>query len=194
MKEEKIELVFHGPYKFVNGPDSLFLCDFARSEGIYIWTIKDEAHKINFVHYIGETTAFAKRQRDHLIHITGQNYLIIDADWARQGIEKIVWNGLWRDRSKTAVQTLLDKYVDTSKKVVDYIGIINVYFAPTTIASDIRRHIERCLGWNMRLKYPDLKVFYPDDTIVSKPMAIKGINLKMVLPEDIAGIESEMII
>ena len=147
---------------------------------------------MNYVHYIGETTAFAKRQRDHLIHITGQNYRIIDADWAIQGIEKIVWNGLWRDRSKTAVQNLLDKYVDNSKKVVDYVGIINVYFAPTTMPSDIRRHIEGCLGWNMRLNYPDLKVFYPNDNIISKPLEIKGFNLRITLPEAIDGIDSEL--
>lgn len=115
--DETITLNFHGPFKFTKGDNYLFRTSFVKNEGIYIWTIKDETNNTNYVHYVGETTAFGKRQREHLIQMTGLNYRIIDADFARKGIEKIVWNGMWRDRSPDAVVNLLDNYNEVSRKV-----------------------------------------------------------------------------
>jgi len=154
-----ITLDFFGPFKFTKGENYLYRSEYAGKEGIYIWTIKDEKNNVNYVHYIGETVSFGKRQREHFIQITGLNYRIIDPDFARQGIEKIVWNGLWRDRSLDAIATLLDNYGESSQKVKEYIGLINIYFAPTTLEKYLRRHIEGCIGWNFRNKYPDLKPF-----------------------------------
>jgi len=126
--------------------------------------------------------------------MTGLNYRIIDPDFARQGIEKIVWNGMWRDKSLSAVATLLDNYNEVTKKVVDYIGLINVYFAPTNFETDLRRHIEGCLGWNLRNKYLDLKIFYPDDNHVGTKAQRLEQKLLINLPENISGIDREQII
>jgi len=38
-------LHFHGPFKFARGDINLFHSGFAKSEGIYIWTIKDKVNK-----------------------------------------------------------------------------------------------------------------------------------------------------
>jgi hypothetical protein len=191
---ETVKLDFYGPYKFIKGANYLFYSDFVKSQGIYIWTIKDEKNKVNYVHYVGETVSFGKRQREHFIQMTGLNYRIIDPDFARQGIEKIIWNGLWRDKSLDAVAKLLDNYENVSKKVTEYIGIINVYFAPTNIETHFRRHIEGCIGWNFRNKYPNLKTFYPDDNHVGTKPQRFGQKLILNLPERIAGIDQEQII
>lgn len=187
-------LNFHGPFTFTKGADYLFDTDFVKKEGLYIWTIKDEVDKLNYVHYIGETVCFGRRQREHLIQITGLNYRIIDADFARQGLEKIVWNGMWRDRTPNAVADLLENYNEVSKKVTDYIGLINVYFAPTTFELHLRRHIEGCISWNFSSKHPDLKKFYPGDHPIRVKTPWFGQRLILNLPEDIAGIDREQMI
>jgi len=192
--KQTVTLDFYGPYKFVRGSQYLYDSEFVKSEGIYIWTIKDEKNGNNFVHYVGETSSFGKRQREHLIQMTGLNYRIIDPDFARQGIEKIVWNGMWRDKSLNAVATLLDNYNEVAKKVVDYIGLINLYFAPTFLGPDVRKHIEGCLGWNLRNKYPNLKTFYPDDNHVGTKAQRLGQQLIINLPENISGIDREQTI
>lgn len=187
-------LTFHGPFTFTKGDTYLFNTGFVKNEGIYIWTIKDEVDRLNYVHYIGETICFGRRQREHLIQITGLNYRIIDADFARQGLEKIVWNGMWRDRTPNAVADLLENYNEVSKKVVDYIGLITVYFAPTTLELHLRRHIEGCIAWNFYSKHPDLKKFYPGDHPIRPQTRWLGQRLILELPEDIAGIDREQII
>jgi len=191
---QAITLDFFEPLKFIKGDNYLYDTEFVKSEGIYIWTIKDDKSGNNYIHYLGETVSFGKRQKEHLIQMTGLNYRIIDPDLARQGIEKIIWNGMWRDKSSNAVTTLLDNYNEVTKKVVDYIGLINVYFAPTTFETHLRRHIEGCLGWNFRNKYPDLKTFYPDDNHVGTKSHRLGQRLIVNLPENIAGIDREQTI
>lgn len=195
MEKQELLLKFHGPFSFGEDRDSLFKCDFASQKGIYIWTIKDALHKINYIHYIGITDrTFAERQREHLIHILGQDYRIIDVNAARRGEENIVWNGLWRDKSEGAIQKLLTQYANTSKKVVDYVKLINVYFAPTSLHNNLLCHIEGSLGWNLREKYPNLTLFYPTDNYVRKEKEKRNIRLLIELSEPIAGIDNELII
>jgi hypothetical protein len=126
--------------------------------------------------------------------MTGLNYRLVDPDFARQGIEKIVWNGMWRDKSPEAVANLLDNHDEVSKKVIECVGLINVYFGPTTLKSDLRKHIEGCLGWNLRNKYPNLKLFYPDDNHVGRKPELLEQKLIVNLPEPIAGIDREQMI
>jgi hypothetical protein len=114
--------------------------------------------------------------------MTGLNYRIIDPVSARQGIEKIIWNGMWRDKTADAVASLLDNYGKVSNSVVEYIGLINVYFAPTTFETHLRRHIEGCIGWNLRNSYPDLKTFYPDDNHVGTKAKRLGEKLTLIPP------------
>lgn len=192
--ETSFVLNFSRPLKFTRGESYLYDSEFTESEGIYIWTIKDERNGQNYVHYIGETRAFGNRQREHLFQMTGLNYRIICPDAAKEGIQKILWNGLWRDKSANAVANLLDSYDEVSRAVVKYISSINIYFAPTSLAADVRKHIEGCLGWNLRNKYPELKRFYADDNHVGTKAQRLGCKLIVNLPEVIAGIDKEQII
>ena len=189
-----IALTFHGPFTFTKGPHYLFNSGFLKNEGLYIWTIKDDVDNMNHVHYIGETGYFARRQRQHLVQMTGLNYPILDAGFARQGLQKIIWNGLARDKSRNAAADLLESYNEVSKKVTDYIGLINIYFAPTALGLRMRRHIQDSIIWNFRTNYPELKHFYPDDShLLVKPLR-RGQKLVLHLPEAIAGIDREQLI
>jgi hypothetical protein len=196
-QDNSINLHFHGPFKFTAGDNDLFKSEFARSEGIYIWTIKDEMNNANYVHYIGETFSFAKRMREHFTHIAGLNYRILEPAAARQGIELRIWNGMWKDKTASAVANVLERYEEVTERVVEYVGLINVYFAPTTLETQLRKHVEGCIGWNLRKKNkidPDLKLtrFYPDDNHVGTKSKPIGKTLKIILEEPIAGIDAEL--
>lgn len=193
-KGPALMLTFHGPFTFTKGTRYLFNSGFLKQEGLYIWTIRDEAEGINYVHYIGETGYFARRQRQHLIQMTGLNYAILDADFARQGIKRIAWHGMARDKSRNAAADLLENYNEVSKKVTGYVSLINVYFAPTRLRLHLRRHIQDCIIWNFRTQYPELKRFYSDDSHVAYKPQRFGQKLLLQLPEDIAGIEREQLI
>jgi hypothetical protein len=187
-------LTFHGPYTFTKGERYLFNSGFLKQEGLYIWTIRDEADNINYVHYIGETGYFARRQRQHLIQITGLNYPILDAGFARQGIKKIIWQGMARDKSRNAAADLIENYNEVSQKVTAYIELITIYFAPIRLPLHLRRHIQDCMIWNFRTQYPELKGFFPDDSHATYKPERLGHKLLLQLPEAIAGIDREQLI
>jgi hypothetical protein len=196
MIEDVLALEFHGPFQLTAGLNSLYESEFVRYEGIYLWTIKDEVKNLNYVHYIGETTSFGKRQKEHLTNIVGLNYLILNAEQARLGKFDTLWNGMWRDKSPTAVSSMLESYQKISREqVLDYISLVNVYFAPTKLESGIRKHIEGCIGWNLREKAKqemELKKFYPDDNHVGTMSQKLNRKLIVRLPEPIAGIDPEI--
>lgn len=186
--KEKITLDFYGPFKFV-GDNSIFTSPFAKSPGIYIWTVKDELNDTNYVTYVGETTSFAKRHREHFTQLMGLNYRIIDVEAAKKGTEVIVWNGMWRDRSVKATDNLLTCYESISRNVVDVITYYNIYFAPVYIDKQLRRHIEGCIGLNLRQNHKDLTVFYPDDNHITFKGHKYDRELIINLPEEIAGVD-----
>lgn len=187
-------LTFQGPYKFMMGKNYLFNTEFLSSEGIYLWTIKDEKHNLNYVHYIGETTAVFKRLKEHLINITGLNYRIIDAQLAKIGIENIIWNGLWRDKTSDGAAKLLENYSKVSRHVIDYIALINIYFAPVEVDANLRKRIEASISTNLRLRYPQYIVFYPGDNRVSVFRKRLNKKIEISLPEKINGMDTQIII
>jgi hypothetical protein len=189
-----IMLTFHGPFTFTKGPRYLFNSGLLKKEGLYIWTIKDAIDGMNHVHYIGGTGYFARRQRQHLVQLTGLNYPILDATFAQQGIKKVIWNGMAHDKSRHAAADLLENYNEVSKKVTDYISLITIYFAPFTSGLRMRRHVQDSIIWNFRTNYPELKQFYSDDTHACVKPLRQGQKLILNLPEDIAGIDREQTI
>jgi hypothetical protein len=191
--EQKI-LHFFGPYSFMKSSKSLFHSQYAKSEGIYLWVIKDKNKNLNYIEYVGETTNFAKRHREHITNFLGLNYRILDAQSALQGIPKIIWNGMWRDKSENAVGDTLENYDLISNQVTQYIKLIDVYFATTKFSSDIRKHIEGCIGWNLRNNYPHFATFYPADNHVGTKS--KKLDEKIIISADekILGLDNEMLI
>ena len=189
---EQTTLHFSGPFGFSNKKSSLFHSDYHQKEGIYLWVIKDELNNINYIHYVGETIKFAKRQKEHFTHMLGLNYYVIDANKAKQGIHSVVWNGMWRDKTNNAVQNTLENYEITSQHVTDYIEAIDVYFAPTNYPREIRRHIEGCIGWNLRNNHPELTKFYPNDNHVGTMKNKIGEILTITADERISGLGTQI--
>jgi len=185
-------LHFQGPFSYLNKESSLFHSENGQDEGIYLWVIKDISNNVNYIHYVGETTNFSKRHREHLTHILGLNYQVIDADSAKQGICRILWNGMWRDKRTDAAKHTLDNYASISRYVVNYVKCCDIYLAPTKFSREIRRHIEGCIGWNLKNKHPELTRFYPAD--MHTGMMKEPLNKTLTISSDqpIAGLDDEI--
>jgi len=185
-------LHFHGPFSFSKSERSLFHSEFAQDEGIYLWVINDEENRINYIHYVGETTNFAKRQREHFTHILGLDYSVIDPQKAKQGIHQVIWKGMWRDKSEDAVGDTLEYYENVCEHLIKYIEIIDIYFAKTNFPTNIRKHVEGCIGKDLRKKYPELTKFYPADNHLGTMKKMLGKIIKITADQPIAGLDAQI--
>jgi hypothetical protein len=187
---DSVKIHFNGPYSFANKNNSLFECKYSSSKGIYLWTINTKIG--NLIHYIGETDNFAKRHREHLINILGLNYGIFDISQAKEVKSVLIWKGLWRDKSPNPVEKLLMNYSKLSAIVIEYINSLDVFFAETDVDNNTRKHIEGSIGWNLRTKYPDYKILYPDDNHIGRSTKRMGKKLYITSNEVILGLDSEI--
>jgi hypothetical protein len=182
-----MNLTFTGPFTFA-GPDSVFEAPCSASAGISLWTIRQSADHAYLIHYVGETASLGKRYRDHLTHILGLNYGIIEPVKAREGVCKWAWKGMWRDRTATGPLRALKTYRDRHKKVLAYLDCIDIFFAVTDVDTKLRKHIEGCIGWNLRNNHPEWKVLYPDDNHVGAMAGVDHGELKISAPALIRGL------
>ncbi len=186
------ELNFTGPYRFRENGNSLFNSPFARSAGIYLWTVQQRSDSSHLIHYIGETTSFARRHREHLVQILGLNYGIFNPDMAQDGICELVWPGLWRDASLAGTHRHLNFYRDSTGIVLHYISILSVFFAELDIEASLRKHIEGCIGFHLRKNHPESKALYPDDNHVGTIYKKKQGEIKIASNEIIRGLDKQI--
>jgi hypothetical protein len=155
---------------------------------IYIWTIKQK-NNAHYIHYIGETTSFAKRQREHLLHILGLNYGIWDIEKAENGISKIIWDGLWRIKDRISIKNVMDIYENHNKDIIKYISKICIFGAEIDCNDSLRKHIEGCIGWNLRKNYPEFTLFYPNDNHIGCGER-QNMNINIICEENILGLDA----
>ncbi len=185
-----LKLDFNGPYSFMKPGNYLFDAPCASSAGVYLWTIRQRRDNSHLIHYVGETVSFAKRQREHLIHILGLNYGILDAEKAQEGIFELVWPGLWRNKSSNGPLLQIEAYQSLHKMVLKYVAILNVFFAEINTETQLRRHIEGCIGWNLRNNHSEKKVLYPDDNHVGIKQERNHGELFISSSENIQGLDT----
>ena len=186
-----ITIHFEGPFTFVEGAHSIFHSRFATSQGVYLWTFKqnDGSH---LIHYVGETTAFARRQREHLIRVLSLDYGMFDPDDAKKGICNIVWPGLWRDKSPDGPSSLIKRYAELAPMVVRYLHELTVFFAPVEVETQLRRHIEGSIGYNLRNRYPQQRRLFPDDNHIGTSKTPHNVRLLISSTEPIQGLDGEL--
>lgn len=191
---QDISIHFNGSYSFLDGDRYLFESRFSESAGVYLWVIKDTAHDENYIHYVGETKRLAARHREHLTHFLGMNYCVLDPDLATRGVSKFAYPGMWRDRTSRAAANTLQRYRELSKMVLDYVAIIDIYFAPMDGETKLRKHIEGCIAWNLRNNHPNsfTEFYYKDNHTGRSELS----NQKLVISSDqpILGLDAEITI
>lgn len=185
---ESIELHFHGPFTFTPGAQSLFHSPYSAVSCVYLWTIQSERDGLYYIHYVGESTSFAARHREHLIHILGMDYGIFEPTEARNLVQKQIWPGMWRDRSPDGPARLLERYADSAADVLRYVEALTVFVAETNVAGPLRKHIEGSIGQNLRNNHRDKKALYPDDNHVGVGPRI-GAQMRLSADAPIAGLD-----
>ena len=188
MGTSSIELEFVGPFKFSGEGESVFRTSLSNSSGIYIWTIKQQKDNTHLIHYIGETTSFGTRHKEHLVSNLGLDYAILDAEKAERGICKFIWKGLRREKSSKARSKIIDTYIKIHKDVTRYLSVLNIFFAETKIDDHMRIHIKECIGSNLRDNHPECSVLYQDNHRLGVMSKDHG-ELIITLKEPIRGLD-----
>jgi len=186
--ESTVQLHFSGPFSFGGGERSLFRCSSKNSACVYLWTIKSDLDHRFYIHYVGETTSLAKRQREHLIHMLGLNYGIFDPVAARRGELSLLWPGLWRDRTDEGPDRLLEAHARISGLVSDYVAALDVFVAPIDVDRSVRRHVEGAIAMNLRLNQKHECSLYPSDNHVGVGRTKRSLRILISSDAPIAGL------
>src|SRR5947207_14873342 len=104
-------LHFHGPSSVCSEADDVLAgCTLRNESGIYLWAVKQRTGGYRVL-YIGETgNTFYARMREHVIQTLGGNYRVIDADRMCEGVQQVLWNGLWRKGTREKLPEFLSRY------------------------------------------------------------------------------------
>ena len=183
-------LHFHGPFVFSEPGKTIAGCDFAAYEGIYLWTLSNSSAV--YIHYIGETTNFLKRHKDHLTQMLGLNYGLFSPMAVQEQNPQPVYGGAWRDRSPDPLSNTLTNWLNYRDQIVPYIESIRVYFAPTNFEPGVRKHIEGCIARNLREKHAEYSLFYPRDNRTGTKKQKLGVRLAVTCDAPIHGLDSSI--
>lgn len=184
-----LSLHFQGPMTFFKGPASLFHSPLAGEPCVYLWTIQSQLDGLHYIHYVGEATHFAQRQRQHLVAVLGLEYGIFDPEDAERGVARRLWPGLWREKNPEAPGHALQFYEEGTAKVIAYVQSLRVFAAQAPERPSIRRHVEGVIAQNLRAKHPEGKVLYPDDNKVGLGRDAGPLRLSITADASIAGLD-----
>ena len=182
-------LHFHGPFTFIDHGRGLARSEFARSEGIYLWVKTDGRRR--FICYIGETRDFLKRHKEHLTQMLGANYGVFRADAVTADDPAPIFGGMWRDKTDDPLTRTAQAWLGLQQEIHANVESIEVFFAPTTLASEIRKHIEGCLAQQLRQRHPEAARFYPADNRTI-PRKMQGIRISVTADVPIEGLDAEV--
>jgi hypothetical protein len=188
----EISLDFAGPFTFTAGESSVFHSRCAGAAGIYLWTVKQRGDQTHLIHYVGETQCLGKRHREHLIHILGLDYGIFDPDKAQEGVCELLWQGLWRTKTPDGPSKQIEAYQGIHEQVFRYLSVISIFFAELNTDTHLRKHIEGCIGWNLRNNHREWKALYPDDNHVGTLTNKDRGHLRISAPESIRGLDARI--
>lgn len=183
-------LHFHGPFTFLDRGHAIARSEFANSEGVYLWVLTDGTQR--FVHYVGETTVFLKRHKEHLTNILGINYGIFRADAVAANDPVPVFPGMWRQRSGDPLTTTVERWPRLQRAVLAYLESIEVFFAPTALTSEVRKHVEGRIARQLTERHPEAARFYPADNWTRTLPAPLGTRIVINSDRAIEGLDDEL--
>jgi hypothetical protein len=181
-------LHFHGPFTFVDHGRGIAGSPFARSEGVYLWVLRDGERR--FIHYVGETTVFLKRHKQHLTQILGANYGIFRADAVAANDPTPVYGGMWRMRAEDPLSTTVAHWRAIQGAILAYLESIEVFFAPTSLPDELRKHVEGRIARQLTERHPAAARFYPPDNWTQTLPAPLGARVAVVSTRPIEGLDA----
>lgn len=182
-------LHFHGPYTFVDRGRGIAVSEYRHSEGIYLWVQSDGDKR--YVCYVGETRDFLKRHKEHLTQMLGLNYGVFRADAVAADDAAPIFGGMWRDRSDDPLTRTVQAWLGLQKEIHAYVESLEVFFAPTSLASETRKHVEGCLARQLKQRHPVEARFYPADNRTI-PREMRGATVRVSSDLPIEGLDREV--
>ena len=164
MTEKELKLILHGPYGLCGKHENIiFYEDIAKKAGIYFWTVPYVQGGL-IINYIGETgESFKRRFKDHMIQKAGGHYRICDPDFAVQGVERILWNGLWRKGTRDKMPEFVRRIIELSPAIKKSLKNSEIYVAPFEGEKRIRQRIEGALADHIKAQPPPASNLLPKD-------------------------------
>lgn len=104
-----------------------------------------------------------KRHREHLTQILGLNYGIFRPDAVAANDPAPIYGGMWRDKSADPLTGTIEKWKTMQREILEYLESLEVFFVPTGLSNEMRKHFEVCLARQLRKKHPSEARFYPAD-------------------------------
>jgi hypothetical protein len=125
------------------------------------------------------------------IHILSLRYGLFRPDAVAANDPKPIFGGtqlMWQTkRQDDPLTNAVAKWKELQSKIAPYLESIEVFFAPTVLSTVARRHVEGCIAWNLRLKYPNEARFY-SNRHAGKSQDL-GIIIPVALDQPILGID-----
>jgi hypothetical protein len=194
MADTEFELILHGPYGLCGTHEKiLFYEDIGEEAGIYFWTVP-YVQGGSIINYIGETgVSFKQRFKDHMIHTAGGNYRICDPDFEVQGVERILWNGLWRKGTRDKMPEFVSRIIELSPAIKKSLEHSEIYVAPFKSEKRIRQRIEGAIADHIKAQDPPASGLLPTDVRYTKrwddedpvSVLISGGDALLGMPKDL---------
>jgi len=191
--KNQIFLHFSGPYALCSEEyDVLSDCNFNNKVGVYLWAVQlGNSYRIT---YIGETGAsFYQRTKDHLIQALGGNYRICDVAAMREGIEKILWDGLWRKGTRDKLPELMKRYVQLAPYIKEYLQAQVVFVAPTNCDPRLRKRIEASIASSLQADKANSSLLPADIRFIKRKDREAAVHVVITSDREIIGLPSEVI-
>lgn len=183
-------LHFHGPFTFVDRGRGIPSSGYAQSEGVYLWVLTDGRRR--FIHYVGETSVLLKRLKQHLTNILGLKYGIFRADAVAADDPQPIFGGMWRDMSDNSINATVASWLSLQRQTHAYLESIEVFFAPTSLPEELRKHVEGRIARQLTERHPAAARFYPADNWTRTMPAPLGGRIRVTADQPIEGLDAEL--
>jgi hypothetical protein len=186
-------LQFFGAFDIVSEfNDVLYGCEQRDRAGIYLWAVLvDGQYRVT---YVGETGAsFYRRTKEHIIQTLGGNYRVCDAAAMRQGIQNVLWDGLWRKGTRDKLPEFLERYQELAPHIKEYLRAQVIFLAATECDDIMRKRIETAIALAIRSDVIASSLF-PEDIRFRKPKGNElPVKVKLLSESRIMGLPSEIL-
>ena len=164
MEDSRLSLRFKGPFVLAGSDAPLIFSDsVAQEAGIYLWAVPYVGGGL-VVTYVGEThSAFGQRMKEHAIQTLGGNYRVSDPDLLRQGVDRVLWNGLWRSGTRDRLPEYLERFVELAPVIRRQLMSLRVLIAPLQTETRVRRRIEATIANHIKRQAPPASALLPRD-------------------------------
>lgn len=142
---ETLVLRFEGPFHLV-GDGDLFSSSVSSHAGLYLWTVPYDGGGF-LINYIGETiTSFGQRTKEHMIQTLGGNYRVSDPSLLRQGVDRVLWNGLWRKGERHKIAEFVVRYEEFAPAVKALLELARLFVAPLDVNKRTLKRVEGAIA------------------------------------------------